>query len=98
MQKILQNYGSEPCANITVVYNGFTQEAQKAFQAGVDNQRCTRKQIAGYDLSIGHPDNATTRNVYTHNNVGLSSRSQCAYFVVLYSEHDMNTDLMVIAK
>src|SRR5690554_4830354 len=36
MQKILQKDGSEPCANITVVYDGFTPEAQNAFQAAVD--------------------------------------------------------------
>jgi len=36
MQKILQKDGSEPCANITVVYTGFTPQAQNAFQAAVD--------------------------------------------------------------
>src|SRR5690554_3817222 len=36
MQKILQKDGGEPCANINVVYSGFTPQAQNAFQAAVD--------------------------------------------------------------
>ena len=36
LQRLQNRDNEEPCANITVVYNGFTTEAQNAFQAAVD--------------------------------------------------------------